>query len=96
MLCEEARQLGARNRIAEHDSSVEPELGRDVLELAAVSALVVGERRAVDPNPDIRPGERNSREHDVEPFRGRVAAEREQARSSLSGGEHGNSSRSMP
>ena len=60
--------------------SSRPSSRDELLELAAVGALVVGERRAVDVQLDVVAGERHRGDSDVEALRRGVATEREEAR----------------
>ena len=76
---EQLRKLGTRHRIADRHAAVEPELRDELLELGAVRPFLVGERRAVHVQLDVVAGERHGGDRDVEPLRGRVTPEREQA-----------------
>ena len=81
VVCREKRgDLRARDRVADRDALLETELAHEQLELAAVGALVVGERGAVDVQLDVVTGERHRGDSDVETLRRGVATEREEAR----------------
>ena len=77
---EKRGDLRTRDGVADRDAPVELELAHELLELRAVGALVVGERRAVDVQLDVVTGERHRGDRDVEALRRGVATEREQAR----------------
>ena len=77
---EQLGDLRARHRVADRDALLQAELAHELLELAAVDPLIVGERGAVDVQLDIVTGERHRGDSDVETLRRGVATEREEAR----------------
>ena len=77
---EKLGDLRARHRVADRDALLQTELADELLELATVDALVVGERGAVDVQLDVVTGERHRGDGDVETLRRGVATEREEAR----------------
>ena len=78
---EELGHLRTVDRPAQLRPVSEPELVPQRQELAAVLPLQLGQRRAVDGQPNVEPaveGAAKRAQHDVEPLRRRVAPEREQ------------------
>jgi hypothetical protein len=74
---EELRDTSTGHGVRQGDALAEAELAHQTLELLSMRALVGRERRAVDVEPGTR-DLRDRTENDLQPFRPRVATEREE------------------